>query len=98
MPLHFGPRVDSLVIGEEFLQSDSVLFSFLEMLCEAGFKLFVRGGFNHLRQCLDDLLFRAVEIFEFVDEEVFEGLKFHTRHFARALKRGCKGMSWVDLR
>ena len=54
-------------------------FESAEVFLESGSQLRVRGSFRHFGQRLDQLVFGAVEIFEFVVKEVFEAFEFHTR-------------------
>ena len=51
-----------------------VPFGLLEVFFEADFELRIRRGFRHLRERFDELVFSAVEVFEFVKEEIFQGL------------------------
>jgi hypothetical protein len=49
----------------------NVPFGLLEVFFEAGFELRICRGFRHLRERFDKLVFSAVEVFEFVKEEIF---------------------------
>ena len=51
-----------------------VPFGLLEVFFEAGFELRICRGLRHLRERFDELVFSAVEVFEFVKEEIFQGL------------------------
>jgi hypothetical protein len=48
-----------------------VPFGLLEVFFEAGFELWICRGLRHLRERFDELVFSAVEVFEFVKEEIF---------------------------
>jgi hypothetical protein len=48
-----------------------VPFGLLEVFFEAGFQLWICRGIRHLRKRFDELVFSAVEVFEFVKEEIF---------------------------
>ena len=53
-----------------------MLHRFFEVCFEAGFKLGMCGSFGDFRQGLDQLLFGAVEVFEFVDVKIAECFEF----------------------
>src|ERR1700757_554343 len=48
------------------------------MLFEAGCEFFVLGGFGHFGYRPDQLLFSAIQVFQFVDVEVLKGCKVHS--------------------
>ena len=50
---------------------------FLEMATECLLQLGVIRRLRHLREALDDLLFRAVEIFQLFHVQVFQGFHIH---------------------
>ena len=52
-------------------ESLDVPFGLLEVFFEAGFEFWICRGFRHLRERFDELVFSAVEVFEFVKEEIF---------------------------
>lgn len=63
------------VAGKDLLQSRRVFLGLFEMFFEARGELGIGRGFSHLRQRGNDLLLRAVEVFQFEDVEIFEGIK-----------------------
>ena len=73
-------------VAGEFLVEDSgdllealdVAFGLIEVFLKAGFEVLVGCGFRHFRQRFDQLIFGAVEVFEFVKKQVFQGFQFHT--------------------
>ena len=61
----------------DLVEALDVAFGLFEVFLEAGFEFFVRRGFRHFWQRFDELILGAVEVFEFVVEEVFESVEFH---------------------
>jgi hypothetical protein len=49
----------------------------LEVLFKSGFQFRVRRRRGHFRQRFHELVLGAVEVFQFVVEQVFEGIEFH---------------------
>jgi len=52
----------------------SVVACLFEMLLEPGFEFWIGRGFRHLWERFDELLFSAVEVFEFMMEEIVKGI------------------------
>ena len=63
----------------DLLETLDVAFGLFEVFLKAGFEILVCGGFRHFREGLDQLVFGAVEVFEFVKKEVFQGFEFHIK-------------------
>ena len=59
------------VVFENFFQPSRVLFGFFEMFFETSREFRTRGGLCHLWKRFDDLIFRAVKVFQFVNVQVF---------------------------
>ena len=57
----------------------NMAFGLLEVFLKAGFEFLVGGGFRHFRERLYQLVLGAEQVFEFVQEEVFERFEFHTK-------------------
>ena len=64
-------------IFADFFEALDMALGLFEVLLEAGFQVFVRGGLRHFWQGFHELRFGAVEVFEFLVEKVCERFEFH---------------------
>jgi hypothetical protein len=62
---------------EDFLKPLDVPFCLFEVLLKALLQFWRSRLFYHLRQGFQYLVFRRVQVFQFVDHKVFQGFHFH---------------------
>jgi hypothetical protein len=76
--LAFRSPARRLVAGQNLLQTLRVPFSLLKVFLKTSSKLLVARSFRHFRHCFYELPLCAKKIFQLMNVEVFESLKFHS--------------------
>ena len=62
---------------EDLFELAYVAFGLDEMRLKCAFQIGTRGGFDELRQRLDDALFGIVDVGEFIEEKITESFCIH---------------------
>jgi hypothetical protein len=61
----------------DLIQTFDMPFGLFEVFFESRLEIGIRRGFRHLGQCFHQWIFGAVEVLEFVMEEIFQSAEFH---------------------